>query len=364
MDCLVAITGSLGGPDFFKKENLFCCEPLHKILRYSLMKYYGIPGENFHLCFSCPPEGSVKENGTGKKLPVLAILHDCFDIPKNVMDGIFDEYESSGDIKVYDRENKKLLATLGSTQNMADARSYAADYAPARSFRELREKNQAAQAALIEHHENNGVQFASLDGVGISPLAEIRGGAIIHQGTIIRGASKIGADTALGPNTLVDDSAIGENCAINSTQVYSSTIENNVKIGPFCHIRPGCAIKSGVKIGDFVEVKNSTVGENTHASHLTYIGDSDVGKDVNFGCGTITGNYDGIKKSRCEIRDGAFIGCNTSLVAPVVIGENAYTAAGSTITRDVPAGALAISRAKEQAIIENWVSRRKDKAGE
>lgn len=230
-----------------------------------------------------------------------------------------------------------------------------------KNFTQLREMNKKTQEKIIEYHEENGVQFVSLDGVGISPLARIGKGAVIYQGTIIRGNSIIGENTVLGPNSIIAGSIIGSDCVINSTQIYSSTLENNVKIGPFCHIRPNCVIKSGVKIGDFVEVKNSNIGENTHASHLTYIGDSDVGKDVNFGCGCVTVNYDGVKKARCKIGDRAFIGCNTNLVAPVNIGDDAYTAAGSTLTKDVPAGALAVSRAREQKIAEGWVARHKNK---
>jgi len=230
----------------------------------------------------------------------------------------------------------------------------------------LREMNKKAQDKIIEEHENNGVQFISLDGVGISPFAEIAPGNIIYQGTIIRGKSKIGKNNILGPNTLIDNSVIGENCVINSAQVYSSTVENNVTIGPFCHIRPNCLIKSGAHIGDFVEIKNSNIGENTKAAHLTYIGDSDVGRDVNFGCGSVTVNYDGVKKARCRIGDGAFIGCNTNLIAPpdgIKIGGDAYTAAGSTLTKDVPAGALAISRVREQKIIDGWVVKHRGKKG-
>jgi len=230
-----------------------------------------------------------------------------------------------------------------------------------KSLTMLREMNKKAQEKIIGYHEENGVQFVSLDGVGISPFAQIGRGTVIYQGTIIRGGSKIGGNTVLGPNAIIDDAVIGAGCVINSTQIYSSILEDNIKIGPFCHIRPNCVIKSGVKIGDFVEVKNSNIGENTHASHLTYIGDSDVGKDVNFGCGCVTVNYDGINKARCKIGDRAFIGCNTNLVAPVNIGGGAYTAAGSTITKDVPAGALAVSRAREQKIIEGWVESRRNK---
>ena len=217
-----------------------------------------------------------------------------------------------------------------------------------------REINKKAREEIIERHEKNGVRFISIDGVDISPLAEISPGTVIYQGTIIKGKSKIGKNTVLGPNTIIDGSVIGENCVINSTQIESSTLEDNVTAGPFCHIRPNCVIKNGAHLGNFVEVKNSIIGENTKAGHLTYIGDSDVGKNVNFGCGSITANYDGVKKARCNIGDNAFIGCNTNLVAPVNIGPGAYTAAGSTITKDVPAGSLAISRSREQKIIDGW----------
>ena len=201
----------------------------------------------------------------------------------------------------------------------------------------------------------------SQNGVSISPDAIIAESVVIHQGTIIRGKSEIGENTVLGPNTIIEDSVIGKDCVINSSQVYSSSIGDKVTIGPFAHIRPNCTIKNGVHIGNFVEVKNSVVGENTKAGHLTYIGDSDVGSGVNFGCGSITVNYDGIKKARCKIGDRAFIGCNTNLIAPITIGDDAYTAAGSTLTKDVPAGALAISREREQKIIEGWVGKHRSK---
>jgi len=230
-----------------------------------------------------------------------------------------------------------------------------------KNLKKLRKKNIREQIKIIERHEKKGVEFISTDGVAISSHAKIEPGVVINYGTIIRGNSEIGKNTVLGPNTIIEDSVIGEDCFINSSQIYSSILENNVKIGPFSHIRPNCIIKSGVKIGDFVEIKNSNIGENTHASHLTYIGDSDVGKDVNFGCGCVTVNYDGVKKSRCNIGDRAFIGCNTNLVAPVNIGGDAFTAAGSTLTKDVPAGALAISREREQKIIYGWVEKHRSK---
>ena len=361
----------------FNKDNLYCFEPLNKILKNNLQNYYNIPDGNFY--------EDLKDlenlNSNGKNLPALLILHDCFDISKEITDSIFNifnEYKykcgSYMNIKIFDKENKKIIAFLMSSisgilhgnlefENL-DFKNYTADYIPVRNLRELREKNQRAQREIIERHEDNGVQFISFDGIGISPFADISPGAVIYQGTIIRGYSTVGKNAILGPNTIIDNAKIGDNCVINSTQIYSSVVENDVKIGPFCHIRPNCVIKSGVKIGDFVEVKNSRIGENTKAAHLTYIGDSDVGRSVNFGCGTVTVNYDGIKKARCTIGDGAFIGCNTNIIAPpdgITIGENGYTAAGSTITKNVPSDSLAVSRVKEQTVIENWVSKRKNK---
>ena len=224
-----------------------------------------------------------------------------------------------------------------------------------KNLRELREKNQREQIEIIEKLEDNGVQFVSLDGVLISPFAKIEQGVVIYPGTIIKGDSKIGKNTVLGPNTIIENSVVGENCVINSTQIESSTLENNVTTGPFCHIRPNCVIKNGVHLGNFVEVKNSFVDENTQAGHLAYIGDSDVGKNVNFGCGAITANYDGINKARSKIGDGAFIGSNSNLIAPpngINIGDDSYIAAGSTITKDIPADALAICRARELKIID------------
>ncbi len=207
---------------------------------------------------------------------------------------------------------------------------------------------------ILMKHAVKGVVFDTFDGVVIAPDAQIGSGTVIHTGTQIRGGVKIGEGCVIGPCSVIENSSIGNNCTVNATQVYSSEFEDNVKIGPFCHVRPGSKLFDGVKVGDFVEIKNSNIGSGTHASHLTYIGDSDVGSNVNFGCGVVTVNYDGKNKSRTVIGDNAFIGCNTNLVAPVKIGDYGYTGAGSTITRDVPSGALAVERA-EQRNIEGWV---------
>ncbi len=133
---------------------------------------------------------------------------------------------------------------------------------------------------------------------------------------------------------------------------------SGVTVGPFAYVRPNSVIGDRVKLGDFVEIKNSRIGDGTKVAHLTYVGDSDVGKNVNFGCGTVTVNYDRAKKHRTVIEDDAFIGCNTNLVAPVTVGRGAYTAAGSTVTDDVPPQALAVARAR-QTNKRDWASRHK-----
>lgn len=215
----------------------------------------------------------------------------------------------------------------------------------------------AAYEATFLRHVEAGVIFESPDGVLIDETVRIAPGAVILPGTILRGNTSIGAGCVIGPNSLLENVTVGEDVRFNASQGYDSVIERGASIGPFSHLRPGSHVCERVHIGDFVEVKNSTVGAGTSVSHLTYVGDSDVGKGCNFGCGVVTVNYDGAGKSRCRVGDYAFIGCNTNLVAPVAVGDGAYTAAGSTITGDVPAGALGIARAR-QMNKDGWAAER------
>ncbi|MDR0223172.1 MAG: bifunctional UDP-N-acetylglucosamine diphosphorylase/glucosamine-1-phosphate N-acetyltransferase GlmU [Oscillospiraceae bacterium] len=222
----------------------------------------------------------------------------------------------------------------------------------ANSRRALRLLNKIAAEMIIDSHLDNGVDIIGESSI-IGRSAVIGKDTLIMPNTIIKGETVIGSGCVIGPNTLIDSCEIGKNVTLNNVQAYESVIEDNVKAGPFVHLRPKTVLGKDVKIGDFVEVKNSSIGEKTAIAHLTYIGDSDVGGGVNFGCGSVTANYDGVKKHRTVIGDNAFIGCNTNLIAPVKVGADATTAAGSTITRDVPDGSLAIERA-QMNIKENW----------
>ena len=222
-----------------------------------------------------------------------------------------------------------------------------------------KEKFELAQqryAATFERHLDNGVNFISRD-VYIEPEVVIAPGATILPGCILRGKTSVGADCVIGPNTLLEDTVVEAGSTVNASQCYDSHIGPNNKIGPFSHLRTGTRTAEGCHLGAYVETKNADFAEGNTVSHLTYIGDATVGKYCNFGCGTVTCNYDGEGKYHTTIGDYAFIGCNTNLVAPVKVGDGAYTAAGSTITGDVPAGALGIAR-ERQSNKEGWAEPR------
>ncbi len=223
---------------------------------------------------------------------------------------------------------------------------------------QLQQLNEIARKGIMKRNMLNGVSIPCADGVIISPDAEIKADTEILPGTIIKGHTRIGSGCSIGPNSLIDDSIIGDSVELNNVQCYSAEIKNGAHMGPFVRVRPGSVIGEGVKVGNFVEFKNSVIGDRTSVAHLTYIGDSDIGSGVNFGCGCATANFDGKSKARTRVGDNAFIGCDTCLVAPVQVGDNAYTAAGSVITEDVPDNALAIARSKE-SLKKDWVKKKK-----
>lgn len=249
------------------------------------------------------------------------------------------EYYLTDTIEISINNNKKVSAFICDDSDIILG---------ANSKKDLYELNQKMRMKVINKHFENGVEFISLDGVYISPDAVIGADTVIYPNTIIKQGVKIGTECKIGPQTLIEESIIDDRVTLNQVQCYKSKVHHDTDIGPFVHIRPNSEIDHHVHIGDFVEVKNSFIGAGTGISHLTYVGDSDVGKNVNFGCGVVTVNYDGVNKHRCTIKDGAFIGCNTNLVAPVTVGENSYTGAGSTITKDVEDDALGIARARQE----------------
>lgn len=201
---------------------------------------------------------------------------------------------------------------------------------------------------INEKHMRNGVTIIHPETTHISVDAVIGRDTVIQPGSMIEGATVIGEDCIIGPNTQIIDSRIGDRTTVHSSVVRESAIAEDTSIGPFAHIRPLSDIGSHVKIGNFVEVKKSKLGNDTKVSHLSYIGDAEIGSNVNIGCGSITVNYDGKNKFKTIIEDDVFVGCNTNLVAPVKVGKGSFIAAGSTITKEVPEDALAIARARQE----------------
>lgn len=222
---------------------------------------------------------------------------------------------------------------------------------------ELAQAEAIMRKTINKKHLDNGVTIIDPNGTYIGSDVVIGQDTIIYPGNVIEGKTEIGSDCMLYPNSRITDSKIGNGVEIQSSVILQSTIGEKTTVGPFAYIRPESNIGTKVRIGDFVEIKKSTIGNNTKVSHLTYIGDAEVGENCNFGCGTVVVNYDGKNKHKTIIGDNSFIGCNTNLVSPVEVKDNTYIAAGSTITKEVPEGSLAIARAK-QTNIEGWVNKK------
>lgn len=201
---------------------------------------------------------------------------------------------------------------------------------------------------IAEKHMRNGVTITNPENTYISADAVIGSDTTLLPGTMIEGKTIIGKKCVIGPNSQIVDSLIGKGSTVHSSVILSSEVGNNTTVGPFAHVRPDSILGNDVKVGNFVEVKKSNIGDGSKASHLSYIGDANVGSGVNLGCGTIVVNYDGKKKHLTTIEDNAFIGCNSNLIAPVSIGKGAFVAAGSTISKNVPENALAIARARQE----------------
>ncbi|MHC5251719.1 bifunctional UDP-N-acetylglucosamine diphosphorylase/glucosamine-1-phosphate N-acetyltransferase GlmU [Listeria kieliensis] len=200
---------------------------------------------------------------------------------------------------------------------------------------------------INERHMRNGVTLIDPASTYIDVDVEIGQDTVIEANVTLRGKTKVGCDCVISNGSVFDNAEIGDRVHVRSSEIEDSKVEDDVTIGPFAHLRPGSEIKTGVKIGNYVETKKAVIGEGTKLPHFIYMGDAEVGKNVNVGCGTISVNYDGFNKFKTKIGDNVFVGCNSNLVAPVEIADNTYIAAGSTITDDVPEDALAIGRARQ-----------------
>ena len=217
----------------------------------------------------------------------------------------------------------------------------------ANSRKELARLNEIARKRVIERQLDQGVNIPFPDSVVICPDTVIGRDTTVLPGCILR-RSRIAEGCLIGPYTMLTGCEVGEGARVEQSTGEDSQVAGGARIGPYARLRPGSRIGAGAKIGNFVEIKNSRIGEKTSVAHLSYLGDSDVGEEVNVGCGVVTANYDGKQKFRTRIGDRAFIGCNTNFIAPVSAGAGSVIAAGTTVTEDIPEDALAVGRARQE----------------
>jgi len=215
-----------------------------------------------------------------------------------------------------------------------------------------------AQRRILDAHMRAGVTVLAPEATVVDASVAIGPDTVLELGTTLRGATRIGADCRIGPHATLTDARLGDAVQIVHSYGLDFEAQNGVAIGPFAYLRPGTVLRSGSKVGTFVEVKNSDVGAGTKVPHLSYVGDADIGERSNLGAGTITANYDGVHKHRTTIGDDVKGGVDTAFVAPVTVGDGAWTAAGSVVTHDVPPGALAVARARQRNV-EDYARRKR-----
>ena len=254
------------------------------------------------------------------------------------------EYYLTDVIEILKKENKKVGAIDVSVDEITAVNSKA----------ELAVAENIMRKRINKKHMETGVILIDPNNTYINCDVEIGKDTIVYPSNVLEGKTKIEENCIIYPGCRIKDSYIKENVTIQSSVILESVVGKDTTVGPFAYIRPESNIGDKVRIGDFVEIKKSTIGNGTKISHLTYVGDAQVGENCNFGCGTVVVNYDGKNKYKTKIGNNSFIGCNTNLVAPVEVEDDTYIAAGSTITNKVPKNALAIARAR-QVNKENWV---------
>lgn len=222
---------------------------------------------------------------------------------------------------------------------------------------QLAESETILRKRINDYWMSEGVTFIDPMTTYIESGVSIGRDCILYPGTSLRGKCVIGEDCVLGPNAHLENVTLGCGVSVKESTLTDSSIDDKTTVGPYAYVRPGSQIGKDVKVGDFVEIKNAKIGDGTKISHLTYVGDAEVGSGVNLGCGVVFVNYDGVNKFKTVVEDDCFVGCNVNLISPVKVGKGAYVAAGSTITKDVPEGALGVAR-ERQTNIEGWVARK------
>ena len=222
---------------------------------------------------------------------------------------------------------------------------------------QLAEATQDTRNRINLRHMENGVKIMDPATTYIDDTVEIARGVTLYPGCILEGACVIEEGAVIGPYTHMKDSTVGKATTVRQSVMTGAKIGQNTNVGPFAYLRPGAVVGNNCRVGNFVEIKNANIGDGTSMAHLAYVGDADIGRKVNYSCGVITANYDGKKKHRTVVADGAFIGCNSVLIAPVEVGEGALVAAGSTITDTLPEYSLGIARAR-QVNKDGWVKDR------
>lgn len=290
-------------------------------------------------------EKLVKEINTGIYCFKGSVLRKGLALLKN--DNIQKEYYLPDTLEIILSEGGKVNAMIADD---------AEEFFGVNSRSQLADAEAVMRKRINIKHMENGVTIIDPSRTYIDASAEIGCDTILLPGVVIEGTTIIGEDCEVGPDSRLTNTKLGNGVKFQYSTSIDSSVDDNTTVGPYAYIRPNSSIGKNVKIGDFVEIKNSSIGNGTKVSHLTYIGDSDVGERINFGCGTVTVNYDGHKKYRTVIDDDVFIGCNANLVAPVKIGKGSYIAAGSTITDEVPENSLAIAR-ERQVNKTKWVKK-------
>lgn len=296
-----------------------------------------------------PAQKEIKEVNTGVY---------CFDIP-HLLEALSDitprnaqgEYYLTDVIKIFVEKGLKVTGWVTDAAEEVMGPNDRIQLASTENF---------LKQAINHQWMSQGVTIEDPSFTYIGPEVQIGRDTAILPGTFLLGKTIIGEGCTIGPHTRVVDSIIGDQTSVQFSQIIETHLGPGNNVGPFAYTRPGTVTADNVKIGDFVEIKNSRIGNKTKVPHLSYIGDSQVGAGVNIGCGTITCNYDGVHKHQTVIQDDVFIGSNTNLVAPVTVGEGATVGAGSTITKEVPAKALAIARSRQDNLKE-WRSPRNKK---